>query len=851
MIDNPVRRVARGAAVGLGATAFAFATAVVPISAAAAAEPGDQVTLLGFNDFHGALNGGAALACTVTNARAEASNSVLISSGDNVGGSAFVSAVANDEPTIDFLNALGVDASAIGNHEYDQGQDDLKDRIEPHTDFPDLAANVYQADGTRLHEAYTVVDQGDVKVAVVGAVTTKTVAKVSPAAIQGLEFRDPVDSVNAAIDEMDRDGVEYDVLVVSYHEGATGSAEVGSAPASTEAIFDKIVSETSAEADAIFNGDSHQTYAYNAPVPSQEGEVRPIIQTGASAANLGTVTLELGADGDWDVSEDPNLIATSGVDPASCAGDPVFDAAAGVAADAIDEAAVLGSVEVGTIGGDITTSWNDSKATYDENGVRVPLADVAGANQATTKGDDRTRHSAAGNMLADSMKWYLEESGKAGEHEVIGWMNPGGIRAELWDAAAGAEGDGVVTYAEANNMVPFGNTLNSGEVTGAQFVQMLEDQWNDDTDAFLAFSVSNNVEYIFDSSADREGRIIQVRVNGEPIQDDALYTIVTASFLFEGGDGMKTLAGAQDVRDSGVLDRDAFTEYLGAFPDLAPDYSQRQIDVQVLEAGEYDSAAGIDQDPVLRLSRLESLSLGAPRITSVTVDAGEYGTFEAPYELDDETGKYRADVTLTDWLCVPADTQVPLTVTAIPEVGTEIVFEVESFTWTSGSAPSELCGDDDDDTTTPPPGDDDDDDTTTPPPGDDDDTTTPPPGDDDDDSTTPPPSDNGGSDNGGSDNGGTNNGGTNNGGSNNGGSNNGGTNNGGSNNGGSNNGGSNNGGSTNGGTNNGGSNNGGSNNGRSDLPRTGAPAGAMAAAAGLLTLSGLGALGLHRRFTRG
>jgi len=696
-----VRRVARGAAVGLSAAALAFSTAIMPLGAAAA-EPGQTVTLLGFNDFHGALDSADDFACTITTARKGADRSVLISSGDNVGGSAFVSAVANDEPTIDFLNALEVDVTAIGNHEFDQGQNDLKNRIETRTDFPDLAANVVKADGTLLSEAYTVLEVDGVKVAVVGAVTTKTVSKVSPVAIEGLEFLDPVDSVNKAIDDLNANGPDYDVLVVSYHEGASGSGEVGSPPANNDPIFDKIVNETSAEADAIFNGDSHRTYAWNASVPGQDGEVRPIIQTGASAANIGSVTLELGDDGDWDVvTGSTTLLPTEDADLAACAGDPVYDAATDVSDAAIAEAEVLGAVQVGSIEGDITTSWNDEKATY-VDGVRVPLTEVG--DQATTKGDDRSRHSAAGDMLADSMKWYLEDSGKAGEHPVIGWMNPGGIRAELWEEAAGAEGDGVVTYAEANNMLPFGNTLYTGEVTGAQFVQMLEEQWaHDGSGRFLAFSASANIEYVFDSTAPEDQRIIEVRIDGEPLDPDATYTIVAASFLFEGGDGMATLAGAANVQDSGVLDRDAFTDYLAAQGDLAPDYSQRQMDVQIVESGEYDSEAGIDTDPVLRFSHLESLSLGAPEITTVIVDAGEYGTFEAPYGAIEDAGILGADVTLTDWLCVPEGTVVPLTVTAIPETGTEIVFEIPSFTWTEGGAP-DSC-----DTTTPPPSDGDDD----------------------------------------------------------------------------------------------------------------------------------------------
>src|SRR5699024_331962 len=321
--------------------------------------------------------------------------------------------------------------------------------------------------------------------------------------------------------------------------------------------------------------------------------------------------------------------------------------------------------------------------------------------------------------------------------------NPGGIRAELWHDQAGGEGDGVVTYAEANSMVPFGNTLNSGEVTGAQFTQMLEEQWQRTADGgevdsgdepFLAFSVSDNVEYVFDSTRERDDRIVEIRIDGEPIDPDATYTIVTASFLFEGGDNMWALSEATDVRDSGVLDRDAFIQYLEAKPGLSPDFSQRQIEMQLLDGGEYDSEAGIDRDPVLRIGNVESQSLGAPEIETVVVDAGEYGTFEAPYTYVEDAGRLFADVTLTDWLCVPEGTVVPLTITAIPETGTEIVTEIGSFTWTSGGAPEDVCGaDEDDDATTPPPADggDDGDDTTAPPAGGGDDATAPPAGDGD------------------------------------------------------------------------------------------------------------------------
>src|SRR5699024_12332738 len=105
----------------------------------------------------------------VSPVRAETDASFLFSAGDNVGGSAFESAVQNAEPTIDVLNAMGVDAAAIGNHEYDQGVDDLLDRIEGRTDFPDLAATVTDEDtGEPVHEPHPPGEHGGGRVGVAG-----------------------------------------------------------------------------------------------------------------------------------------------------------------------------------------------------------------------------------------------------------------------------------------------------------------------------------------------------------------------------------------------------------------------------------------------------------------------------------------------------------------------------------------------------------------------------------------------------------------------------------------------------------------------------------------------------------
>lgn len=179
----------------------ATTTAALALSLAPAALAQDntvEFSVSNITDFHGRLaeddynkEMGAALIAGLNNT-INGDENVFTTSGDNVGGSAFISAITDDEYTIDFLNAAGVEASAVGNHEFDQGQDDLLNRIIPNSDFPILGANVYQADGNRLLDASTVIEKNGVKIGFVGTVATTTADKVSPAGIAGLEFRDPV-----------------------------------------------------------------------------------------------------------------------------------------------------------------------------------------------------------------------------------------------------------------------------------------------------------------------------------------------------------------------------------------------------------------------------------------------------------------------------------------------------------------------------------------------------------------------------------------------------------------------------------------------------------------------------------
>jgi 5'-nucleotidase len=174
-----------------------------------------ELQLLSINDFHGRLEspatvdgqpvGGAAqLTGLVNQLRAENPNTLFVSAGDNIGASTFISAIDEDNPTIDVLNQAGLDVSAVGNHEFDKGMADLTGRVTDRADFPYLGANVYRGDQRAL-PAYAVRTVGGIRVGFIGVVTEQTASLVSPDGIAGLTFRDAVAEANAVAAQL-RDG---------------------------------------------------------------------------------------------------------------------------------------------------------------------------------------------------------------------------------------------------------------------------------------------------------------------------------------------------------------------------------------------------------------------------------------------------------------------------------------------------------------------------------------------------------------------------------------------------------------------------------------------------------------------
>lgn len=499
------------------------------------------IDILTINDFHGRLEanqdvaGAAVLAGAVKAKEAANPNTLFVSAGDNIGASTFTSLIQDDKPTIDTLKAAGLDVSAVGNHEFDRGFTDLTDRVLPGYGGGEfgLGANVYKK-GTKepALDEYAVKTVDGVRVAFIGTVTPDTATMVDPAGIADLDFGDQLEAADRVADEITA-GDLADVIVLLTHSGAATSNDCA-ALAADQAGFGKLATEASPEIDAIVSAHTHQTYACDVAVAGTD-RTRPVIQASEYGKAMGQLSLT------WDTRTD-SLASVSGT-TFLLAGAFAPDAAiAAQVAEYVKQADVIGAEPVGEISGDILRGG-------------------------TPAGSDRGVESSMGNWVADVYLWATSENpAYAGTPAQIALMNPGGLRADLLKGD-----DGVVTYKEAALVQPFANTLVTVTLTGAQIRGILNEQWKATGDRpKLHLGVSDGFTYEYRQDADRVGSVASMAYRGAPIADTDTFTVVTNSFLANGGDGFPTFAKGTDRTDTGQVDLDATLEYFTAMTVVDP-----------------------------------------------------------------------------------------------------------------------------------------------------------------------------------------------------------------------------------------------------------------------------------------
>ncbi|MDJ0333838.1 ExeM/NucH family extracellular endonuclease [Salinibacterium sp. G-O1] len=611
------------------------------------------IDLLSINDFHGRLEasgaaaGAAVLAGTVNKYRAANPNTVFVGAGDLIGASTFTSFIQNDQPTIDAFNAMGLDASALGNHEFDQGRADLDNRILKAVDWDYLSANVYdKTTGKPAYPEYSLEKFGDVTIGFIGATTEELPSLVSPAGIASLDVRPVVPEVNRvanALSDGDPSNGEADVIVLLVHEGA---ATTNITSATDNSAFGRIVNGANEKVDAIVSGHTHLAYNHLIPIAGTD-KLRPVISSGQYGEKYASSVLTVDPKTGELLSMTTEILDLVG----AAAPDPEV---AAIVADAVAVAKVLGAVKVG----DITGSFTRGKQT--------------------SGSENRGGESTLGNFVADVQ---LEATKDAGSQ--IAFMNPGGLRADLTFASTGAtDPDGNVTFAEAAAVQPFANTLITMRLTGAQIKTVLEQQWQPTAASrpFLKLGVSDGFEYTYVVNPLVEGQPVTGTVTGMYLNDVRIaptdvFTVTANSFLASGGDNFGEFALGASVTDSGKIDLQSMVDYFKANPVASPDPAQRAVGVS-LSAPDADGYSPGDQ-VTLDLSSL-LFSNSAPLTGTVVVSAGDVELGSAPIDpaivdTTDEGG--RSSVAIT----IPAGTPggaLVLTV-SVPEAGTSIQVPIE------------------------------------------------------------------------------------------------------------------------------------------------------------------------------
>lgn len=551
------------------------------VQSAGAADAGPvTVGILAINDFHGAIEpprqsvlmpdgkggtaqvpaGGAAwLGTALDSVRGNYAYSLTVSAGDLISASQLASSIHLDEPAIGVANRIGLDFNAVGNHEFDRGQQELLRMqtggceqftprkpcaVEPFkgAKFKFLAASTIRGDGKTLFPPYMIRTFGtgkrQVKVAVIGLTLKDTPTLVSPGGIKGLRFADEADTINALVPVLKAQGA--DAIVVLIHQGGQqgGAPDPGGCASFTGEIR-PILDRLDTRVDLVVSGHTHRSYIcdYAALNPA-----KPFLLTSAEKQGMMVtdITLEIDPQADKVVAKRARQVIVqsapyTGARPvANSPLVPVFTPRADVAAYVktyTDAAQVFSSRIAGRLAGPVSG--------------RVLGMVIADAQLAATKG--------AGAQIA--------------------LMNPFGVRAPLTPSA-----DGSLTFGDLYAAQPFNNTLVTQSMTGAELKAVLE-QGFDTNGPEQILIPSAGFAFRYDRSKPGGQRIVSMMLNGQPIDPAGMYRVTTNSFLAQGGDAFTVFAG-QRTAQIGISDLEALELWLQGDGPRAVPSEERSIEVK-------------------------------------------------------------------------------------------------------------------------------------------------------------------------------------------------------------------------------------------------------------------------------
>jgi 5'-nucleotidase len=535
-----------------------------------------SLQILAFNDFHGNIRppdptnsgvlvkagdpaiddaGGAVYFAAHMNAlKAQNPNTIIVSAGDLTGASQVTSALYDDEPTIDIMNAIGLAVHGVGNHEFDRGVPTLlryqdggcaNDQTDaglgsceaPPTPFPGahfeyLAANVETnvlEDGglsagqspETLFPPYVIKNVGGANLAFIGLTLSDT-SPYNAGEIVGLTFADEITTVNALVAQLETQTPPVDAMIVLVHQGGSQSGTYNDC-VNLEGAITSIADGIDPAVAAIHSAHTHA--AYNCLVGG-----RPVTSAGA----FGKLITQFQMTVDTHQHKVQSVTATNVVVTRDVPPDPTVEA---MVNEYVAQAAPVAEQQVGQITADITSKTGSNGES--------PIGDV----------------------LGDGMLAYAAAQGHPSD---VAFLNVGGIRDSLYYESLYGEALGDVTYEKAFNAIPFADTLVVLQCKGSDILAAL--QQNSFPGTVLQQSSSLTYSWSSGSGLDTSS----VMINGAALVPTQVYDVVTVTFVETGGDGYTAFENCTNPVPFGV-DIEAFTSYLEAHenPPLAPPAANR------------------------------------------------------------------------------------------------------------------------------------------------------------------------------------------------------------------------------------------------------------------------------------
>jgi 5'-nucleotidase len=513
---------------------FLTSVAVLALTAGAAAAE-FKLTILHTNDIHSRIEsinkydstcgaedeaegkcfGGVARIMTkVTERRAalEGQNVLLLDAGDPFQGSLFYTTYKGAAEA-EFMEAIGYDAMAVGNHEFDDGPAGLEKFVDA-VSFPVISGNLDLTSEPALKGKvgnHVVLEVGGEKIGIISALATDTVETSSPG--PNVVFQDEIESLQADVAALEAEGVNK--IIALTHVGLPKDLEIA---------------EKVAGIDVVVGGHSHTLLSNTSdkaagPYPTMAGDV-PVVQAYAYSKYLGELTVTFDDAGNVTAAEGEPILLDASVTPDA-------DIAARVA-------------EMG--------------APIEEMKTRVVAETteaVEGSREACRSGE-----CAMGNLVADAMLARVKDQGV-----TIAFQNGGGLRASI--------DQGEVTMGEVLSVLPFQNTLSTFQVTGQTLIDALENGVSQIEDGAGRFPQVAGMKFAFDASKEAGARVSDVMVKeGESwteIDPAKTYSVVSNNYVRNGGDGYKMFAGDdKNAYDFGPDLADVVAEYLAEVGPYSP-----------------------------------------------------------------------------------------------------------------------------------------------------------------------------------------------------------------------------------------------------------------------------------------